>query len=57
MKRYRVAVWHGEIASHGHVFDSKTGRIMGRTSTYRDGTAWRELLEIQCRALNKERAR
>lgn len=52
-ERYKVTVWHGEAGSHATVYDTKTGRAMGHTSTFRDGAAWRELADIQARALNK----
>ena len=35
------------------VVDRKTGRAKGRTDTYRDGDAAKELAEIQARALNR----
>jgi len=52
-KRYTVTIWHGASGSIGVVIDRKTRRIKGRCSTFRDGVGWRELLEIQCKALNK----
>ena len=50
--RYYVTVWHGEAGSIGSIIDRKFGRVKGSASTFRNGADWRELLDIQCRALN-----
>lgn len=51
--RYTVSVWHGESGSIARVIDTKRDRIMGETSTFRDGAYWRTLADIQCDALNR----
>jgi len=52
-KRYRVVVTHGERGSIFQVFDTKTGRIKGETSTMRDKGGARQLADIQADALNR----
>ena len=50
--RYSIVTLEGELGSIGEVVDNKTRRVKGRCSTFRDGPSWRQLLEIQCNALN-----
>jgi hypothetical protein len=54
VRRYKIVVWHSEIGSIGTVIDTHKNRRMGTASTFRDGAAWRQLLEIQRDALNRK---
>lgn len=51
--RFHVAVWHGEHGSIFRVVDRRRNRIMGERSTMRDGIHARQLMDIQCAALNR----
>jgi hypothetical protein len=57
--RYVVTVEHRKPFSFARVIDTKTGRCMGAADSFRDGEKYRELCDIQARALNnpwKEKA-